>query len=188
MLPQPFSLLPPEALSTRKLDRAAVIVRRDDPAEALFFMVAGRADLLRYTEQGDRIVVHRAQTGETFCEAALFSPRYHCDVIAAEPVELIVIGKSSVLKKMRTDPDFALAISARFAGQIQDYRRRNEITAIRSANDRVFAAVADGLLSADIKSLAAQIGLSHEATYRALSALARQGRLIKTGRGAYALP
>lgn len=187
MLPQPFNLLPRQALSIRKLDRAAVIVRRDDPADAMFFMKAGRVVLLRYTEQGDEIVIHRAQAGETFCEAALFSPRYHCDVIAAEPVELTVISKSAVLDKMRKDPDFALAISARFAGQIQEYRRRNEITAIRNANDRVFAAVADGLLSADIKSLAAQIGLSHEATYRALAALTREGRLIKTGRGAYAL-
>lgn len=188
MLPRPFNLLPREALSARKLERASAIVRRDDPAEAMFFIKSGRADLLRYTEQGDEIVIHRARAGETICEAALFSPRYHCDVIAAEPAEFTVISKAAVLERMRTDQDFAVAISARFAGQIQDYRRRIEITAIRNANNRVFAAVADGLLSRDIKSFSGLIGLSHEATYRALAALAKQGRLIKTGRGAYALP
>lgn len=187
MLPTPFSLLSIDAMSTRKVERGAVIVRRDDPAAAMFHLQSGRINLLRYTEQGDEIIIHRARAGETICEAALFSPRYHCDVITAEPAEFIVISKAAVLEKMRTDQDFAVAISARFAGQIQDYRRRIEITAIRNANDRVFAAVADGLLSRDIKSFAALIGLSHEATYRALAALTQQGRLIKTGRGAYAL-
>jgi hypothetical protein len=110
-------------------------------------------------------------------------------VIAAEPDRIHrQISKAAVLERMRTDQDFAVAISARFAGQIQDYRRRIEITAIRNASDRVFAAVADGLLSRDIKSFAGLIGLSHEATYRALAALTQQGRLIKTGRGTYALP
>jgi DNA-binding IclR family transcriptional regulator len=35
--------------------------------------------------------------------------------------------------------------------------------------------------------MAAQIGLTHEAVYRALSSLVRAGRLVKTGRGSYRL-
>lgn len=188
MLPKPFHLLAPTALSRKMLDRGAVVARREDRADALFFLESGSVSLVRYTGLGDEIVIHRAQAGETMCEAALFSPAYHCDVIATEPTQLITISKAAVLGQMRNDLDFALAVSAQFAGQIQEGRRRLEILAIRDARSRVFAAVADGLLGPDIKSLASFIGLSHEATYRALASLANSGRLIKTGRGQYRLP
>ncbi len=165
-----------------------VVARRDDRATAMFYLESGSLNLVRYTEHGDEIVIHRARSGETLCEAALFSPCYHCDVIATEQSNVTAIDKGAVLDQIRNDPDFALAVSARFAGQIQDNRRRLEILAIRDARSRVFAAVADGLLGPDIKSLASFLGLSHEATYRALSSLAGSGRLIKTGRGRYRLP
>lgn len=187
MLPSPFHLLPPPALSRRPVERGTVIARRDDRANAVYFLESGSVALVRYTELGDEIVIHRPQPGETFCEAALFSPFYHCDVIATETTQLIAINKTAVLDQMRNDPDFALAVSERFAGQIQEGRRRLEILAIRDARSRVFAAVADGLLGSDIKSLASFIGLTHEATYRALSSLVRSGKLIKTGRGRYAI-
>ncbi|MEQ8479935.1 MAG: Crp/Fnr family transcriptional regulator [Hoeflea sp.] len=170
------------------MDRGTVVARRDDRADAIFFLEAGGIDLVRYTGSGDEIVIHRALPGETLCEAALFSSFYHCDVVATEITQLNSINKAAVLEQMRSDPDFALAVSERFAGQIQDGRRRLEILAIREARARVFAAIAEGFLRSDIKSLASLIGLSHEATYRALSSLAKSGRLIKTGRGQYRLP
>lgn len=170
------------------MERGTIIARRDDRADAVYFLESGSISLVRYTELGDEIVIHRAQPGETLCEAALFSPAYHCDVVATETTQLVSISKAAVLDQMRNDPDFALAVSARFAGQIQEGRRRLEILAIRDARARVFAAIAEGFLRSDIKGLASLIGLSHEATYRALSSLARSGKLIKTGRGRYALP
>ncbi|WP_299864662.1 Crp/Fnr family transcriptional regulator [uncultured Hoeflea sp.] len=188
MLPEPFQSLPVSAITTALIAEGAALFRRDDPGKAIFLVQSGGFKLLRYTRQGDEIVIHRAGPGESFAEAALFSPRYHCDAIATADARVIRIEKPAVLKLMRIDPEFALAISARFAGQIQDYRRRLEILAIRDAESRVFAAMADGFLTSDIKTLAAQIGLTHEAVYRALAVLVRKGRLIKTGRGAYALP
>ena len=188
MLPLPFDLLPPSALGRQEAKKGATLFRRNDPATAMYYVHQGQVDLLRFTGQGDDVVIHRAQAGETFAEAAIFSNAYHCDAVAAADVEIVRIGKSAVLERMQADPDFAMAIAARFAGQIQNYRRRLEILAIRDARHRVFAAVADGMMSGSIKSLAAQIGLTHEAVYRALSALARSGKLIKSGRGLFRLP
>ena len=79
-------------------------------------------------------------------------------------------------------------MASRFAHQVQTYRRRLEILAIRSAEQRVLEAVWDGMMKNDITSFAATIGLTREATYRALAALARSGRLRKTARGTYCLP
>ena len=153
----------------------------------MYHVISGQVHLLRHTRQGDEVIIHRAQADESFAEAALFSPVYHCDAVAAADTELVRIDKAATLERMQQDPDFAIAISARFAGQIQNYRRRLEIVAIRDAKARVFAAVADGMLSGHIKSGAAQIGLTHEAVYRALSSLVRAGRLTKAGRGSYRL-
>lgn len=78
-----------------------------------------------------------------------------------------------------------MALTARFAGQVQSYRRRFEIMAIRSAEDRVYTAVSDGMLSGSVKSLAGEIGLTHEVVYRALATLVKQRRVQKIGRGQY---
>jgi CRP-like cAMP-binding protein len=188
MLPDPFHRLPSSSLTIRTVDRNAVIARMDDPAAAMFYLKSGRIDMCRYTRHGDEIVIHRARAGETFAEAAIFSDRYHCDMVAAQNSEFVSISKAAVLQMMSGNPDFTIAVTARFARQIQDYRRRLEILAIRDASSRVFAGIADGLLFKDIKGFAAQIGLSHEAVYRALATLTRQGRLVKAGRGAYGLP
>lgn len=153
----------------------------------MYHVISGQVHLLRLTRQGDEVIIHRARADESFAEAALFSPVYHCDAVAAADSELVRVDKAAVLEGMKRDPDFAIAIAARFAGQIQNYRRRLEIVAIRDAKARVFAAVADGMLSGHIKAGAAQIGLTHEAVYRALSSLVSSGKLIKTGRGNYRL-
>jgi len=188
MLPSPFDLLPSSATSSRTVKKGAALFHRNDPATAMYHVRTGQVHLLRQTSQGDEVVIHRVDNDESFAEAALFSPVYHCDAVAAADTELVRIDKASILVRMKQDPDFALAISARFAGQIQNYRRRLEILAIRNARSRVFAAVADGMFSGEVKAGAAQIGLTHEAVYRALSSLVRAGRLIKTGRGRYLLP
>ncbi|MDZ7600827.1 MAG: Crp/Fnr family transcriptional regulator [Hoeflea sp.] len=187
MLPHPFDLLPSSASTLRRVKKGAVLFRRDDPATAMYHVIAGQVHLLRHTRQGDDVIIHRAHCDESFAEAALFSARYHCDAVAAVDTDLVRIDKSHALVRMKRDPYFAIAISARFAGQIQIYRRRLEIIAIRDARSRVFAAAADGMLTGSIKQVAAQIGLTHEAVYRALSSLVRAGKLIKTGRGCYRL-
>jgi len=183
MLPPPFDLLPSSALTSRSVKKGQALFRRNDAATAMYHVTLGQG----HTRRGDEVIIHRAHADESFAEAALFSAAYHCDAVAASDTELVRLDKAAILERMKQDPDFAFAICARFAGQIQNYRRRLETVAIRDARSRVFAAVADGMLTGDIKSMAAQIGLTHEAVYRALSSLVRAGRLVKTGRGSYRL-
>ncbi len=86
---------------------------------------------------------------------------------------------------MENNPGFAVALAQQFAGQVQTYRRRIEILAISSAENRVLTALSDGWLTGKVVDFAAEIGLTHEATFRALSNLVRDGRVVKTGRGRY---
>tara|TARA_R110001599_G_scaffold37173_23_gene115720 strand:- start:432 stop:1031 length:600 start_codon:yes stop_codon:yes gene_type:complete len=187
MLPMPFNSLPRTALKRNSIVKGDILFRQNDSPAALFFLQSGHMQLLRHTENGESIIIHNAFAGQTFAEASLFSSHYHCDALAVEPCELVCMDKARILQTMQQNALFALALSARFAGQIQAYRRRLELLAIRSADQRVFAAIADGMLTGSVKSLAAEIGLTHEATYRTLAKLTARGALVKTGRGTYQL-
>ena len=115
----------------------------------------------------------------------MFSDDYHCDAVAKIPSKITLLPKRAVLNLFAEDGEFAAAVARRFAQQVQSYRRRIELLAIRSAEERTYTAVADGMLRTSAMDLAAQIGLTHEATYRALASLVEKDRLIKTGRGKY---
>lgn len=185
MLPIPFNTLPQMALKPQTLGKGETLFRQSDPPSFLYFLSSGHIQLQRHTEAGEGIVIHNAYGGQTFAEASLFSSNYHCDAVALETSELIAMSKAKILKIMRQNSLFAFALSARFAEEIQAQRRRLELRSIKHAHLRVYAALADGLLTGSVTSLAAEIGLTHEATYRALTRLTRDGTLVKTGRGRY---
>lgn len=161
------------------------LFRQGDKTGGIYFVVSGRLDLIRHTKSGDKVVVHRAIAGQTFAEASLFSDVYHCDALARESSEVIRFDRKAILGAFTSNPEFALALTNRFALQIQQYRRRMELLAIKSAKDRVYAAMADGLLTGTIMDFAAEIGLTHEAVYRGLAKLSTAGKIQNTGRGRY---
>lgn len=170
------------------LGKDELLFRQSDPPSFLYFLRAGHVQLRRHTEAGEAIIIHNAHGGQTFAEASLFSSNYHCDAVACETSELVAMNKVRILKTMRQNSLFAFALSARFATEMQAQRRKLELVSIKSAPQRVFAAIADGMLTGSVTTFAAEIGLTHEATYRALTQLTRQGALVKTGRGRYEVP
>ena len=95
--------------------------------------------------------------------------------------------RSYLLDQFQLNPQFAIILAQRFAQQIQTSRRLREILAIRSATQRTLAAIHEGMLNSNLKLFAAEIGLTHEALYRALKALVKQGELNKVARGEYCL-
>jgi CRP/FNR family transcriptional regulator, dissimilatory nitrate respiration regulator len=185
MLPPPFDILPPESVLLGEYTRGARVFAQDDVARGPCWVRSGQVDLLRHTEAGAQVLLHRATTGETLAEASLFSTTYHCDAVAVSDSEVAVLDKATIVSLVRADPGFALDLMARLARQVQGYRRRLEILAIRSARERVLAALADQGQGGTAMAFAARIGLTHEATYRALSQLVAEGRVARIGRGQY---
>ncbi len=185
MIPAPFDLVAPSAYRHRHLESGETVFRQDEKARGLFYVLDGQIELRRYTQNGQNVVIHRASNGQTFAEASLFAQNYHCDAIAIAPSRLVELDRAVILKKFVEDADFSLALAKRFAGQIRGYRRKLEILAIRSAEDRIFAAIEEGQLNGSIKAFATDIALTHEAVYRGLATLVDKGLLEKTGRGKY---
>jgi len=184
-LPPPFDCLPETALCRRSLLPGDMLFRQGTRALAFYFLEQGTVTLSRWSQSGDQIVIHTVHSGESFAEAALFSEVYHCDAQAKTDSRLLQFDKVPVLETFTTMPDFALKLTARFASQIQSLRHRQELLAIRSAQERVYAALCEGMLTIDIKHFAASIGLTPETTYRALASLVKDKRLVKTARGRY---
>jgi CRP-like cAMP-binding protein len=185
MLPEPFDILPASSLRRTRVAKGQSIFRQNDVSLGPLFLIDGEVQLIRHTENGNRVVLHRAHANETFAEASLFSDSYHCDALVLRDAELFEIDKSTLLGILGSNPDFALAMVKHLARQIQGYRRQLELLAIKSAPDRVFAALCDHGQRGSVMSLAGEVGLTHEATYRALSDLVARNLVIRQARGRY---
>jgi CRP-like cAMP-binding protein len=185
MLPKPFDLLPPSAVTPVHLFTGENAFRQGDTSRGPYLLVAGSVAMVRHSEAGQRIVLYQAAASDTLAEASLFSDNYHCDCVASQESELIRFDKAAILSRIARDAGFASALMQRLASQVQDYRRRIEILAIKTAEDRVLAALAEFGQKGSVMEFAARIGLSHEATYRALSSLVRRGVAERVARGRY---
>jgi CRP-like cAMP-binding protein len=174
----------------RKFKAGEALFRLGDKSIGLWEVTAGRVRLARVDRSGREIVLHVAGAGETLAEASLFSPQYHCDAIANTNATARLYPKRKVLAVFEENPNAARTFAAALARQVMDLRTRIEQRNIRSARERVrhFLALnagADGgevELRGTLKDVAAEIGLTHEAFYRALAALERS-RQIRRSRG-----
>ncbi len=174
----------------RKLKAGKPLFHLGDKTAGLFEVVAGRVRLVRVDRSGHEIVLYVAGPGETIAEASLFSPAYHCDAIAGSDAVVRVYPKAAVLEVFAKDPKAAQAFTAMLARQVMSLRTRLEQRNIRSARERVrhFLALNVGAdrrtvtLDGSLKEIAAELGLTHEALYRTLSALEKAGE-IRRARG-----
>ncbi|MBV2360863.1 Crp/Fnr family transcriptional regulator [Thalassococcus sp. CAU 1522] len=186
MIGPPFDSLPEAALRRVALAQGDRLFAEADRADAIFAIETGSVHLVRVTVEGQRVVIARAGPGATLAEAALFADRYHCDAVAIEPAMAWRIDKSAVLAALRAGGDFAETLCAHLAGQVRQERLRREIIAIRSAEDRVLAALVGLGQPGTVTAFAAEIGLTQEACARALTRLVAAGRVSKVARGRYA--
>jgi CRP/FNR family transcriptional regulator, dissimilatory nitrate respiration regulator len=177
-------------LRTRTLARDAMLFRQGDPVRAVYVVETGRIAMVRHTPDGRRVRLFSAGAGESFAEAALFSDTYHCDAVAEIASRVIVIPKAELRALLARQRRRAEALESRLAHQVQELRLRLELRDIRRARERVWQMLmlASGpngrTLTFDrpLKDVAAEIGLTHEAFYRALAALARAGHIRRRGR------
>lgn len=175
-------------VSRRALAAGEALFRQGDRTFAIFGLLDGTVRLVRHAADGRPVVLHRAEPGGTFAEAALFSEVYHCDAVADRASAVLVFPTPLLRARMAESPDLAMALAARLARQLQAVRSLAELRNIRSAEERVQAAFAlrsdaSGRvrLGTTLKQFAAEIGLTHEALYRAVARLETAGRVVRDG-------
>lgn len=172
-----------------KVAANAALFRAGDPVVSLYVIVVGKLRLVRTSETGREITLYRSSAGAAFAEASLFSERHHCDAVADAPSGVLAFSKSALLDGLHEQPAHALALMRHLARQVRASRALVEILNIRPASARLLAylrlsepAHSDTFdIGRNWKQLAGEIGLTHEALYRALAKLENDGSIERKG-------
>jgi CRP/FNR family transcriptional regulator, dissimilatory nitrate respiration regulator len=178
--------LPPavQAAGTeRTLASGQSLFRSGGETLGLFEVVQGKVRLVRTDPSGRETVLQSATPGDFISEASLFSPVYHCDAIASGESVVRLYPKAAILAAL-SEPDAAREFMAILAREIMRLRARLQISNIHSGRERVrhyliANAGVDGQmpLRGSLKELASELGLTHEALYRTLAAMERDGEI-----------
>ncbi len=166
------------------------IFMQGDSARYIYIVVEGQVRLERFTIEGRSVIMHMADSGESFAEASLFSDIYHCNAVAAVPSEIIFYPGDSVLDAMSKNSFMATQFIAVFAHQVRSLRTRLELRNILSARERIFrylllnASPDSGVIVVPVpfKQLAVELGLAHETFYRELAAMEKDGTIRRSDR------
>ncbi len=181
-----LSLLEPLRLrrSHRRLSAGETLFATGESVAEMFLVERGRVDLIRHMPDGNAIRLQTAGDGALLAEASLFSDTYHCDAEAAEETALLAFPKPAVLGALKANPDTALALLGHFAGRLQALRAQTALFGIRSAQERVLAwlqlqpsEAGNVAIDRPWKQVAGELGLTHEAVYRALASLERERKI-----------
>lgn len=185
MLPQPFDAIAPASRFSRTYAKGEAVFLTGQDVAGLGIVTEGAVELAFTGAGGERVVIHRASVGDTLVEPCLFASTYQCDCTAIAASRITFIRKQAVIDLLAANPDFALSYIKTLAGQIDQLRARLELRNIKSAKDRVMAALVIGGQTTTVTTFASEIGLTHEATFRALSALVKDGKAERVARGRY---
>ena len=186
----PFALhdLLPDALATTAelmtLVQGARLFEQDGVPNRMFYVSNGEVTLERCSADGDRVVLQRVRHG-FLAEARLVSARYHCDAVVTGSGTAISLPVDLLLTELQSQADFAIRWIAMLSAEIRKQRSRCERLSLKSVEARLLHLIdTEGnngrlRLSSSLKSLAADLGISHEALYRELARLERDGRLAR---------
>ena len=171
----------------RSLVAGQTLFREGQQSFTLYEIVDGRVKLAQIDSTGREVVLGFACAGDTIGEASLFSGSYRCDATAVTRTVVRIYHKSDLLTELQRNPKAALGLMARLAHRVIELRTQLERQHMKSARDRIrhyLTAHADTegrtvILPGTVKDLAAEIGLSHEALYRTLSALVADGQIAR---------
>jgi len=165
------------------------VFRKGDVVRAVFAVLEGEVHLSRFAKDGSEIALHRAGRGDFFAEAAVNTPRYHCNAIASRPTTLLAFPVDKVRALLAEDPEFARQWVALLARQLHSARARLERVALKSAAERVLHYLhtegkgprCEVTLAGTVKDLAHELGLTHESLYRTLARLEQDGMVGRGG-------
>ena len=187
---QPAAGLIPERLRkhTRRIDAhpGETLFRIGDPVRCVYLVIAGEARLIRRDRKGGEVILQRSRGG-FIAEASLDVRAYHCDGIAAEQSTLLLFPAGEFHRALDEEPSFRKAWHAHLASAVRTLRAQCERLCLHGAAERIAhyieAEGTDGVvtLTQSRKSWAAELGLTHEALYRALRRMQDAQTLVVDG-------
>jgi CRP/FNR family transcriptional regulator, dissimilatory nitrate respiration regulator len=184
-------IVPPHLWRRKRLKKGASLFHRGQTAGTLFVVVSGAIRLAHLMPDGDASQDTIVAPGRMIGETSFFRGTFSCDALAVEDSEIDYALKRDVLVHFEREPAACLAFARMLSDQVIRLRERMELMQMRSAKDRILAWLTARLGPGRAKTLAidhpwrevaAHLGLTHEALYRALATLARERRIWREGR------
>lgn len=151
----------------------------------MFFVVQGEVTLERAGLQGEPVIIQRTRQGFV-SEASLKVARYHCDARALVDTQIIKLPAQALADAMDQDPAFAARWIDMLNSEVRRLRLHLERLRIKSVQDRLLHLIqTEGqnghyAVPSGLKTLAAELGVTHEALYRAIATLQKSGQLSKS--------
>jgi CRP/FNR family transcriptional regulator, dissimilatory nitrate respiration regulator len=151
----------------------------------MHFVESGEVTLQRHGIQGEPIILQRTRHGFVG-EASLQSARYHCDAIALAKSVIVKIPLADVRPALQADSEFSMRWVAMLNREVKRLRLQCERLTLKTVQARLLHLIegedsrSGYPLDAGLKSVAQEIGVSHEALYRCVAALELRGVLCRT--------
>ncbi|MDP2787525.1 MAG: Crp/Fnr family transcriptional regulator [Pseudomonadota bacterium] len=185
-----LALIPPQLeiqAELFELKAGESLFRINDRVRHVFLVVSGEVRLVRRDRNGTEVVLQRSRGG-FFAEASLDNQAYHCDAVVTEAGVLLQFPVSAFRSALDEVADFRNAWMTHLAREVRKLRAQCERLSLHRAEDRITHYIeSEGIggtiiLNQSRKSWATDLGLSHEALYRALRRLRASGALKMDGK------
>jgi CRP-like cAMP-binding protein len=153
----------------------------------MFFVASGEVTLERLSHHGDPVILQRTRYGFV-SEASLQSSQYHCDGRVVANSEIVKIPLDALANSLKNDPAFAGRWISMLNQEVKRLRLQCERLNMKSVKEKVLHLInTEGKngkykVTTGLKSLAGEIGVTHEALYRTLAAL-EKARTINREQG-----
>ena len=184
-IPEPLkSILSKDLMGECKshsFEKSEYLFHQGETPQLMFFIVSGEAVLTRASSHGEAIILQRCKGGFV-SEASLLVDAYHCDAIATHNGLAITLPIES-LRAALADSKFSMKWVQLLSKEIMRLRTQSERLGLKDIRSRLIHLIetegTHGVLTlqADLKSIASEIGVTHEALYRVIASLEKEGLL-----------
>lgn len=180
----------PSGLRTlsRRIDLKAgeTLFRAGARVQSIYLMLEGEVRLVRIGRSGVDVTLQRARDGFV-AEASLDSSSYHCDAVSTIPSVLLAFPVGAFRSALVQDSGFGRLWQSLLARQVRQLRAQCERLVLKSAEERIVHYLesegVDGVVVLPMTKMAwaSDLGLTHEALYRALKRMRDGGFLAVDG-------
>jgi CRP-like cAMP-binding protein len=150
----------------------------------MHFITSGEVVLQRLGMQGESVILQRTRYGFVG-EASLQSERYHCDGKVTVPAEITRVPIQQIRAVMTTNPAFSTRWIGMLNLEVKRLRLQCERLSLHKVQDRLLHLLeTEGRqgkypLGSGLKSLAGDLGVTHEALYRCVSEMEKKNILSR---------
>lgn len=177
--------LRPLAESVSLIKGTEVFAQGDKP-RALFYVVQGEVVLERNGVQGQKVVLQRVRHG-FIAEASMQSGSYHCVGRVTLSGHAVRLPIAPLRLALSSNTEFAMRWMAMLNHEVRRLRAQTERLSLKGVEARLLHLIetegVDGRLdiTSGLKSVAAQLCVTHEALYRTVARLEQASAVHRDG-------